>query len=82
MEDRQLPELIRNFVIEMVVYAILVIVYFLLVLRFLQGYLYDLFAENLTVYGIVSLVLVVAQGVLLDFITSYLLDRVKLSRLK
>ena len=42
----------------------------------------QLFDSNLGVYALVSLALIVAQGVLLDAITSFLLDRLQLGRLE
>jgi hypothetical protein len=60
---------------EVVVYAILLVIYFLVVLRFLGDPLNRLFQSNLTLYAIVALGLILAQGVLLDFVTSFLVQR-------
>lgn len=73
--------LIRNFVIELVIYGGLVTLYFLLVLRLLSTPLFNLFNENLNVYAIVSLVLIVLQAVLLERLTSFLLDKIGLQRI-
>jgi hypothetical protein len=72
----------RNFVIELVIYGILVIVYSLVVLRMLGDPLARLFGNNLITYALISLGLIIAQGVLLDLITSFLLDRLRLGRLE
>jgi hypothetical protein len=62
------------------VYGVLVVGYFLLALRFLEEFLTDLFNSNLTYYAIVALFLIVLQGVMLDWLTSFLLDQNKLDR--
>ena len=62
----------RIFAIELVIYGVLLTVYFLFVLRFLNNPLQRLFNSNLVWYGLASLGLIVAQGVLLDLITSLL----------
>lgn len=59
--------------IELGLYAILVIIYFLVVLRWLNEPLASLFQENLVCYAIVSVVLILGQGILLDIVTSNLL---------
>ena len=66
---------IRNLVIELLLYGILVTLYALLVLRWLSTQLQALFRENLTVYALAGLALIVAQGVLLERLTSFLLAR-------
>jgi len=73
--------LIRNFLIELVLYGVLVVGYFLVALRLLNDYLNDLFFSNLVLYAILALFLIVVQGVLLDGVTSFLLNQIKLDRL-
>jgi hypothetical protein len=72
--------LLRNFIIEVIVYSILLLIYFLLVLRFLGEPLNALFQQNLTVYAGATLVLIVAQSVLLDFVTTFLVDRLDIEQ--
>ena len=74
--------LVRNFIIEIIIYGGLVLGYFLIALRYLNGFLTRLYQENLTVYAILALLLILAQGVLLDSLTSFLLNQVKLRRLE
>ena len=74
--------LLRNFAIELIVYAILVVAYFFLILRTLGPWLTDLYASNLRVYAVASLVLIVVQAVILEAITSFLIDRLGLERLE
>ncbi len=82
MREKRTWVLLRNLLIELVVYGILVIAYSVVVLRLLGKPLARLFDGNLIVYALISLGLIVAQGVLLDMITSFLLDRLRLGRLE
>jgi len=75
-------KLIRNFVLELLVYAILVVGYFFLVLRFLADPLKKLFTENLILYAFVALGLVVAQSVLLEAVTSFIMRQAGLDQLE
>ena len=72
--------LIRNFVIELVIYAVLVTVYYFIALRFLSAPLSALFDRSLQGYAVIGLLLIVAQGMLLERLTSYLLERLGLQR--
>lgn len=82
MSKHKTRVLVRNLVIELVLYGVLVIVYFLAVLRLLNDPLTGLFHNNLVVYAVIGLGLIVAQGVLLDIVTSFLLNRLHLERLE
>ena len=75
-----LQKLIRNFAIEMVVYGILLLIYFFAVLQFLGGILHNLYENNTTLYAVVGLTLIVAQAVVLETITSYLIRLLRLDR--
>ena len=81
MKNPKVRKLVINFAIELVVYGILVLAYFLLVLRYLNAILTDLYNNNLIIYAFLGLGLVVAQGVILEFITSFILSRLRLDRL-
>lgn len=74
-------ELVRNFVIELVVYGILLAIYFFVALRYLAEPLSNLFDNNLIVYAFIGLGLIVVQAVFLEFITSLLFDFLGLHRL-
>ena len=80
MENPRIWILIRNFVIELIIYGLLVVGYFYLVLRLLGEPLKTLFERNLALYAVVALALIVAQSVLLEAVTSFLLSRLKLER--
>lgn len=81
MKKPSVRKLVINFAIELVVYGILVLAYFLLVLRYLNAILTELYNNNLVVYAFLGLGLVVAQGVVLEFITSFIISRLRLERL-
>jgi Na+/H+-dicarboxylate symporter len=70
--------LIRNFVLELLVYGVLLAVYFLTVLRYLDEPLYNLFNQNLWVYAGAALLLIVVQAVVLEWVTSFLIARLGL----
>ncbi len=72
--------LLRNFILEVIIYSVLLLIYFLVVLRFLGEPLNELFNQNLVVYAGATLLLIVAQSVLLDFITTFLVERLDLEK--
>lgn len=80
MKTQRRRVLLRNFVIELIVYGALVAAYSVIVLRLLGKPLARLFHSNLGIFALVSLMLIVAQGVLLDALTSFLLDKLRLER--
>jgi hypothetical protein len=82
MKRSEARRLIRNFAIEVLVYAALVLGYFLLVLQFLGQPLARLFSDNLVLYAIVALLLIVAQGVVLEAVTSFIMGLLGLDQLE
>ncbi|HID88829.1 MAG TPA: hypothetical protein EYH27_05455 [Anaerolineales bacterium] len=78
--NQQRARLIRDILIETILYGLFVVVYAAVVLRWLDGWLTHLFQNDLIVYAAVGLVLIVAQGVVLDLLTSFLLERLGLGR--
>lgn len=72
--------LLRNLILEVIVYSLLLLVYFWAVLRFLGEPLNQLFHQNLVVYAGATLLLIVAQSVVLDFITTFLVERLDLEK--
>ena len=75
-----LPRLIRNFLIELVVYGVLLVIYFFAALRFLAEPLNDLYTNTLAIYAVVGLVLIVVQAVVLEAVTGYLIRLLRLDR--
>ena len=69
-----------NLIIELIIYGGLVTLYFLVVLRYLNEPINNLFDNNLLVYAIVSLILIVLQGVLLERLAFYILGWIGLKR--
>lgn len=74
--------LLRNFAIELLLYAGLLVLYFLAVLRVLGSPLLDLYRERPLIYAAAALVLIVAQGVALESLTSLLIRLLGLERLE
>ena len=81
MKNPSVRKLVINFAIELVVYGILVLGYFLLVLRYLNSILTELYENNMIVYAFLGLGLVVAQGVVLEYVTSFIITKLRLERL-
>lgn len=75
-------QLLLNFAIEMAVYAVLVVAYFLVALRWLGAPLVDMFQNRLAAYAVASLGLIVFQGIALEAITGFLVRRLGLERLE
>ena len=63
----------RALLVELPIYGVLVVGYFFLVLHFLAGWLGDLHAHHTTVYAVVSIVLIIGQAVVLEWVTTLLL---------
>jgi hypothetical protein len=72
--------LFRNLLIEIIIYSFLIFGYYLLVLRWLDDWLMTIFNTNLVHYAAAGLGLILAQAVLLDFVTSYLMKFIKLDQ--
>lgn len=64
---------LRAFFIELFVYAVLVVLYFFMVLHFLGAWLHDLEVHHRYTYAGVAILLIIGQAVLLQNVTTYLL---------
>jgi hypothetical protein len=73
--------LVRNFLVEILVYGVLLVIYFFVALRYLSEPLTMLFGSNLLAYAVIGLGLIVVQAVFLEFVTSLLFDFLGLHRL-
>ena len=71
--ERGLPNWLASFVVELAVYAALVTVYFFLVLHFLGAWLERVFTHDRSLYAYLALLLIIAQGLLLETLTRWLL---------
>jgi hypothetical protein len=73
---------LRVFIVELVLYAALVTVYFFAVLHFLGGWLIQLEIHHIRTYAAVSILLIIGQAVLLDAVTTALLRLLRGMRFK
>ena len=64
---------LRAFLIELAIYAVLVVGYFFLVLHFLGGWLYQLEIHHRYTYAGVAILLIIGQAVVLENVTTLLL---------
>jgi hypothetical protein len=80
MGKKRVRVLIRNLVIELILYSVLLTVYLFTVLRFLDDVLARLFNNNLVAYAFIGLGLILAQGVVLDLLTSFIINQLPLER--
>ena len=63
----------KAFLIELVVYAALVVGYFFLVLHLLGGWLFELAADHRYIYAFTAILLIIGQAVFLEALTTFLL---------
>ena len=68
---------VRSFLVELVVYAALVAIYYFLVLEFLGGWLNHLFQSERRLYAGLALGVIIAPGFLLELLTRALLAWIK-----
>jgi hypothetical protein len=68
---------LRAFLIELAVYAVLVVGYFLLVLHFLGDWLYQLEIRHRYTYAGVAILLIIGQAVVLESVTTSLLRLIR-----
>ena len=78
MKKMEPGKLFRNLLIEISIYSLLIFGYYLLVLRWLGGWIASIFNHNLYSYAFIGLGLIVLQAVILDLVTSFLMKYIKL----
>ena len=61
-----------SFFAELVVYSALIVAYFFLVLHFLGNWLEHLSKENIKLYAVVAIGLIIGQAILLEWVTTFL----------
>ena len=66
-----------EFSLEILIYFSLVVVYFFLVLALLADPLFSLSQSDLLLYSVLGLSLMIGQGVVLEYVTSQIIKRVK-----
>ena len=82
MNKPEIRKLIRNILIALAGYGVLVVAYVAFVAPLLVEPLAGLFENNLIAYALVGLGLIVAQGLVLDVVTSFLVNQLRLDRLE
>jgi hypothetical protein len=68
---------LRAFVIELAIYAVLVIAYFFLVLNLLGQWLYELEIHRRYTYAALAILLIIGQAVLLESLTTFLIRLIR-----
>jgi hypothetical protein len=74
---RELRDSLATFLVELVVYAVVVTGYFLLVLHLLGGWLADMVHHDRRWYAAAALGLIIGQGLLLEILTRALSNWLK-----
>jgi len=82
MKHPRIRKIIVSFLIELIIYAVLVVAYFFVVLRLLGQPLHQLFLESLIPYAFLGLVLIVAQAVALGAVTSFIMGLLGLDQVE
>ena len=80
MKKMEPRKLIRNLIVEILIYSVLIFGYYLLVLRWLGEWIGSMFDSNLYLYAFTGLGLIFVQAVLLDLLTSFLMKFIKLDQ--
>ena len=75
--NRELKGWLKSFLIELLVYSVLVVGYFFLVLHLLGDWIAHLFEGDRRLYAFVALALIVGQGILLELLTAALFAFIK-----
>jgi hypothetical protein len=75
--EKEAAKTLRAFLIELVIYAALVVIYFFLVLHFLGGWLHGLERGHRYGYAGVTILLMMGQAVLLQNVTTFLLRLIR-----
>jgi NADH:ubiquinone oxidoreductase subunit H len=70
---KETAKTLRAFLIELAIYAVLVVAYFFLALHFLGGWLQQLQNHHRYTYAVVAILLIIGQAVLLESVTTLLL---------
>ena len=74
---KETAKTLRAFLIELVIYAVLVVAYFFLVLHFLGEGLYQLETRHRYAYAGVAILLMIGQAVVLQNVTTVLLRLIR-----
>jgi hypothetical protein len=75
--NRELKGWLKSFLIELLVYSVLVVGYFFLVLHLLGDWIAHLYEGDRRLYAVVALALIVGQGIALELLTAALFAVIK-----
>jgi hypothetical protein len=75
--NRELKGWLKSFLVELVVYAVLVVGYFFLVLHFLADWIAEIYHGDRRIYAVAALGLIVCQGIALELLTAALFALIK-----
>jgi hypothetical protein len=70
---KQTATTLRAFLIELAIYAVLVVAYFFFVLHFLGEGLHQLEIRHRYTYAVIAILLIIGQAVVLENVTTFLL---------
>jgi len=65
------------YLVEIAIYAIFIFVYYWVVLHPSRGWLKELFDQHKSLYGVLALVLVIAQAVVFELVTTGLFKLIR-----
>jgi hypothetical protein len=74
---KQVSATLKAFLVELAIYAVLVIGYFFLVLHLLGSWLHDLSAHHRYTYAITAILLIIGQAVALEAVTTFLMRMIR-----
>jgi DMSO/TMAO reductase YedYZ heme-binding membrane subunit len=74
---KETAKTLRAFLIELAIYAVLVVAYFFLVLHFLGGWLHQLETHHRYTYAGTAILLMIGQAVVLQNVTTFLLRLIR-----
>lgn len=80
MKKMEPGKLFRNLLFEIIIYSLLIFGYYLLVLRWLGDWVASVFNSNLYYYAFAGLGLIFVQAVVLDLLTSFLMNFIQLDQ--
>ncbi len=72
----------KSFFLELALYALLLVVYFALVLHFLGGWFKELFDHDRKLFAVMALTVMIAQTVGLEIVSSFLVWLVRAKKAK
>lgn len=77
-----LRSLARKLLVELSIYFVLLVICFFVMKISLEDLMQKLFHENLGLYGLIGLGLIIFQGVVVEIISSFLANRIIRDRLE